>query len=76
MEERKHLRNLHLFTNSVKNWHWQNRTFLTKKKILIKKKIEGREGKEEKPIQPYTGKGTRRAPGRGSMGSAHFQACS
>lgn len=69
MEERKHLRNLHLFTESVKNCHWQNRTFLTKKKKIIKnKKKEGREGKEEKPIQPYTGKGTRRAPGRGSTG--------
>lgn len=46
--------------------------FLTKKKKIIKNKIkkkkEGREGKEEKPIQPYTGKGTRRAPGRGSTG--------
>lgn len=71
MEERKHLRNLHVFTKSVKNCHWQNRTFLTKKKKIIKNKIkkkEGREGKEEKPIQPYTGKGTRRAPGRGSTG--------
>lgn len=61
MEERKHLRNLHLFTKSVKNCHWQNRTFLTKKKKIIKNKIKKkkREGKERKknPSSPTLARG-------------------